>query len=150
MELDYELSKGRWAYGLMWILSVGLFAAVVWLPALLRVFPAWSGASLPPAVDSILQQADRWVIGPQVRVLLFLAPPLEARWPLAGGLTDVHLGMLAAAYVLIGWICARIIFYLYDWWSVRLAWLVVVWIITLACLEGFALLLTHFGVLASP
>lgn len=136
------------SYRLTWFLSVGLFTAAAWLPALVRSVPSWMNLPLPAGAESWLQQAEQWVIGPQVRLLLFLAPPLESRWPLSGGLAGPHLAILAAAHGLVGWMCAKVLFYLYDWASLRLVWLVAFWVAFMGCMEGLALLFEHFGVIA--
>ena len=106
-----------WAYRLMWIVSVTLFTAAVWVPL---VF-----AGLPQS-----QWVEQRLVIPQVKIVLTLAPPLAEKWPgpFTVPLREGHRWILAIAYGLVGWFSGWLIFRADPWWSSRIAWLLAAWL----------------------
>ncbi len=141
--------KDPWAYRLMWILSVGSFTLMVWGPMLVSAGLHPLKLSEPAGIASSLNDLERWVIRPQVRLLLYLVPPLVEKWPgpMYGTLTLDHRLLLVVVYGLLGWIAAKFIFYLQVWWTARVFWLIIAWGICFSLIEVPAVLLTQFRIL---
>ena len=143
--------RDAWDYRQMWLLSIGLFTSVAWGPVLVEagLHPLKLGDS--PGLAPSLHDFERWVVVPQIRLLLFLAPPLIEKWPgpLYGTVSMDHRLLLVVVYGLLGWISARLVFYMQDWWVGRVLWLIVAWGICFCLLEVPAVLLTQFRILSN-
>jgi len=120
----------------MWLLAVVFFTGVAWGPLV------WG--STPQA-----QMLDRWVVIPQVQLLLFLSPALMEDWPgpIKGTPLEEHRLLLGIVYGMAGWFLGWLIFRLHTWWPTRIAWVLVGWLIWVASLQVLALVLQHFGIL---
>ena len=131
------------------ILSVSLFTILAWGPMLVHTFFRSSRFPEPAEVTSFLSDLDKQVLEPQVRLLLFLSPPLAEKWPgpLSGAVTTNHRLLLLAVYGFLGWISVKGVFHLQDWWSSRVIWLIVAWVICFSLLQVPASIFTHFGIL---
>ena len=121
-----------------------LLSSIAWyvLPAWIVPLAARAGAT------GAFYLADLWVVRPQVRLFLFVCPPL-ARWPgpVSGPLEMNHRILFSLFYALFGWIGVRLVCAQYqDSWT-RFWWLVIYWAACFFFIQFVAFLMTFFGVL---
>lgn len=123
-----------------------MLSALAWyvLPAWIVPLAAMAGKS------GVFYLADLWVVRPQVRLLLFVCPPL-ARWPgpVSGPLELNHRILFSLFYGLFAWIGVRFVSSQYRDPATRFGWLVIYWASFFFFIQWVAFLMTFFGVLPS-
>jgi hypothetical protein len=123
-----------------------LLSSVAWY-----VLPAWIVPLAAKAgVSGIWYLADLWVVRPQMRLFLFVCPPL-ARWPgpVSGPLAMDHRILFSLVYALFAWIGVRLVCSQYQDQATRVWWLVIYWAACFFFIQLVAFLMTFFGALPS-
>ncbi|MBI3291711.1 MAG: hypothetical protein HYZ73_02720 [Elusimicrobia bacterium] len=99
---------------IMWLLSMGLFTAVVWGPAVVVPWP--------------FPGSDEWLVLPQIKLLLEMFPTLAGyQWLilLAGYLkaTDLPRLFLGLVYAATGGFLGQVVYQFNNGWLARIMWL---------------------------
>ena len=126
----------------MKLLGLLFFTVVGWKPALVRWILQQPDLPSLPGMRAALSTLDQWVVIPQIRLLLFLSPPLEESWPgpFTGSITLSHEILLCLAYALLGWVSIWFIWRIESDTLGRWIRLIAAWLLCFGFLEGVSLL----------
>lgn len=145
--MNFGTAEDPWPYRIFWFLAIVWFILPAWVGPAVDEFSARVKEPLPAGAVYAAGLPDSAVIDPQTRLLLFICPPLEDKYPLEKGPELPHRIIFSLFYAAAGWACVRLTCALNDGWWLRGWWLFIYWAVYAGFMQVVSMLFVHFGVI---